>query len=122
LREAFPEHHFRRQVPIRHFIADFASHRTRLVIEVDGGQHSQARDAERTKVIENEGYRVVRFWNNWVLGSPDGVWTVIEAALRERCAETPLPSMGRGRGGVVDDVERVSEITPTQPSPIEGEG
>jgi len=64
LREAFPEHHFRRQVPIRHFIADFASHRTRLVIEVDGGQHSQARDAERTKVIENEGYRVVRFWNN----------------------------------------------------------
>jgi len=55
LREAFPDTRFRRQVPLRHFIADFASHRHRLIIEVDGGQHNEVADAVRTKVIEAEG-------------------------------------------------------------------
>lgn len=93
--ESFQDHHFRRQVPIRHFIADFASHRAKLVIEVDGGQHSEAADAARTRVIHQEGYRVLRFWNNEVLGNPDGVWTVIDAALRDR-HPTPSPSPSRG--------------------------
>ena len=81
LRESFPEARFRRQVPIRSFIADFASHRARLVIEVDGGQHSPDSDDRRTKLIEAEGYRLIRFWNNDVLRNPDGVWTVIDRAL-----------------------------------------
>jgi very-short-patch-repair endonuclease len=62
LRENFSEARFRRQVPLRHFIADFASHRHRLVIEVDGGQHNETTDATRTKVSEAEGYSVLRFW------------------------------------------------------------
>src|SRR5690348_6942587 len=40
----------------------------------------------------------------------------------ESLPKSPLPLMGRGRGGVSDDVERGSGVTPTQPSPIEGEG
>ncbi|MGH6784357.1 MAG: endonuclease domain-containing protein, partial [Sphingomicrobium sp.] len=56
LREGFPDWYFRRQVPIRHFIADFASHRAKLVIEVDGGQHETQTDAARSTVIESEGY------------------------------------------------------------------
>ena len=99
LRESFKEQHFRRQVPIRHFIVDFASHRAKLVIEVDGGQHGPAIDAARTAVIEGEGYRVIRFWNNDVLGNPDGVWTIIDAALRESQRANPLPLMGRARVG-----------------------
>jgi len=81
LRENFPEARFRRQVPIRHFIADFASHRARLVIEIDGGQHAPAVDSGRTAIVEAEGYRVLRFWNNEVLANPDGVLTVINRAL-----------------------------------------
>src|SRR3546814_1853268 len=56
---------WRRQVPIGHYIADFASHRCRLVIELDGEQHAFAaeQDAQRTRFIESEGYRVMRFWN-----------------------------------------------------------
>jgi very-short-patch-repair endonuclease len=46
-------------------------------------------------VIEDEGYRVIRFWNNEVLGNPDGVFAVIEAALREH-HPTPNPSPSRG--------------------------
>jgi very-short-patch-repair endonuclease len=86
---------FRKQVPLRHFIADFASHRAKLVIEVDGGQHEAADDMPRTGVIQEEGYRVLRFWNNEVLGNPDGVWTMIDAALR-RHHPTPGPSPSRG--------------------------
>ncbi len=97
LREGFREWHFRKQVPLRHFIADFASHRAKLVIEVDGGQHNEAVDAARTDVIRDEGYRVLRFWNNEVLGNPDGVWTVIDAALRDRHPTPAPPHQGEGK-------------------------
>lgn len=96
LRESFGDQHFRRQVPLRHFIADFASHRAKLVIEVDGGQHNAEVDAVRTRLIEEEGYRVLRFWNNEVLGNPDGVWTVIDAALRGRHPTPAPPHRGEG--------------------------
>ena len=81
LRENFTQARFRRQVPLRHFVADFASHRARLVIECDGGQHDEAVDAERTRLIEAEGYRVLRFWNNDVLENPEGVYLAIKRAL-----------------------------------------
>jgi very-short-patch-repair endonuclease len=97
LREAFGEQHFRRQVPIRHFIVDFASHRMKLVIEVDGGQHDDAVDAARTRIIEDEGYRVIRFWNYEVLGNPDGVWTAIDTALHEHHPTPAPPHQGEGR-------------------------
>ena len=96
LRENFREWHFRRQVPLRHFIADFASHRAKLVIEVDGRQHREEADAARTRVVQGEAYRVLRFWNSEVLGNPDGVWMVIDGALRE-CHPTPAPPH-RGEG------------------------
>ena len=84
LREFAPEARWRRQVPLRHFIVDFASHRTKLVVEVDGGQHSPEADANRTAIIEAEGYWVLRFWNNDVLGNADGCARVLAAALAAR--------------------------------------
>ena len=84
LRELAPGALWRRQVPIRHFIADFTSHRVKLVVEVDGGPHSEAADAARTAVIEGEGYRVLRFWNNEVLGNAEGCAQVLVAALAAR--------------------------------------
>ena len=97
LRESFKEHHFRRQAPIRHYIVDFATHASKLVIEVDGGQHCDAIDAERDAVIEDEGYRIIRFWNNDVLGNPDGVWTVIDNALHDRHPTPAPPHQGEGK-------------------------
>ena len=60
---------FRRQVPIGGFIADFVCHEARLIVEIDGGQHDPSSEAEasRTRFLEAEGYRVLRFWNNEVL-------------------------------------------------------
>ena len=94
LRTSFPEARFRRQVPIRHFIVDFASHPARLVIEVDGGQHNSLVDGSRTRLIEEEGYRVLRFWNDDVLGNPDGIWTLIEAALQQDHPHPTSPIKG----------------------------
>ena len=84
LREVAPGGRWRRQVPLRHFIVDFASHRTKIVVEVDGGQHSDEVDAARAAVIEAEGYRVLRFWNNDVLGNAEGCARVLSDALAAR--------------------------------------
>ena len=62
--------HFRRQALIGSFIVDFVSRKARLVIELDGGQHNehQEADARRTRLIEANGYRVLRFWTTMYLG------------------------------------------------------
>lgn len=75
LRRTFPELRFRRQVPVGPYFVDFLSVRAGLVIEVDGGQHSDAAayDARRTAVLNQLGYHVERFWNDDVLSNLDGV-------------------------------------------------
>ncbi len=76
--------HFRRQVPLAGYIADFACHSCQLVIELDGGQHSQdaeaVRDALRTLRISRDGYRVIRFWNSEVVANLEGVVDIIRHA------------------------------------------
>jgi very-short-patch-repair endonuclease len=89
---------FRRQVPIGPFIADFACHKAKLIIEIDGGQHDleSAREVARTEFLEREGYRVLRFWNNEVLSNLEGVHTIIGAAL-SGISPPPNPPPSRGR-------------------------
>lgn len=88
---------FRRQHPIGPYFADFACTSAKLVIEIDGEHHAfqLERDARRTAFMERQGWRVVRFWANEVLESPEGIWRAIGAAL----AEPPhLTSPPKGRG------------------------
>jgi very-short-patch-repair endonuclease len=77
--------HFRRQVVIGPYIADFACMAAKLIIEVDGSQHGEdagaARDIARTKHLEAEGYRVLRYWNNDVFTNIDSVLNDIHSAL-----------------------------------------
>ena len=70
---------FRRQEPIGRYIVDFVCHEKRIVIEVDGGQHTieKNKDAERDKWLNEQGYKVLRFWNNEVLTNIEGVLQTI---------------------------------------------
>ena len=75
-------HKFVRQMPIDNYICDFVCRERLLIIEVDGGQHNESvADAIRDRRLREEGYRVLRFWNNDVLGNIDGVLEVIQTAL-----------------------------------------
>ena len=95
---------FRRQVPIGRYIADFVSHEARLIVEIDGGQHvrTSLSEAERAAFLQNEGYRILRFWNDEVLTNLDGVHHTITEELGRITLTTATP--------------------PPNPSPIKGEG
>ena len=76
-------HKFRRQQPLGPYIVDFVCIEKRLIIEVDGGQHSETvvTDAKRTLWLEAQGFRVLRFWNHQVLADIEAVMEVIKEAL-----------------------------------------
>ena len=100
----FQSFKFRRQVPIGPYVADFLSFESRLVVEVDGGQHAgSARDVERDRWLAENDFRVVRFWNNDVLSNLEGVLTALAAELHN----TPHPT---------------SRLRSPPPSPAGGEG
>ncbi|WP_255565048.1 endonuclease domain-containing protein [Methylovirgula sp. HY1] len=98
--------HFRRQVPLGPYIADFCSHGAKLIIEVDGDQHgddtSIARDAERTAYLNSLGYRVLRFSNHDVITAIDSVLDTIAAVFEMTPTPNPSPQGGgeaRGANG-----------------------
>ena len=66
---------FRRQVPVAGYIADLLCPEMKLIVELDGGQHVERAtyDVRRTRVLEAEGYRVLRYWNDDVLLRTTGV-------------------------------------------------
>jgi very-short-patch-repair endonuclease len=72
---------FRRQYPLQGYIADFICVPRKLIIEVDGGQHSEETDGARTAALEAAGFHVLRFWNNEVLQNLDGVLQEIKRHL-----------------------------------------
>jgi len=84
---------FVRQEPIGGYVCDFVCRDRRLIIEVDGGQHNEsASDVARDERLSAQGYKVLRFWNNDVLGNLEGVLTVIQTALVEAAPHpNPLP-------------------------------
>jgi very-short-patch-repair endonuclease len=102
--------HFRRQVRLASYVADFACHYPKLVIELDGGQHGDAiqYDNQRTSALNAEGYQVLRFWNNDVTEGLEGVVDRIRNAVKlpttftyensntERPPPQPSPQGGGG--------------------------
>ena len=73
---------FRRQFSIGNYVVDFVCLESRLIIEIDGGQHSESkRDAARDAWLRSQGFSVLRFWNNDVLSNTDGVLERIAQAI-----------------------------------------
>jgi very-short-patch-repair endonuclease len=74
---------FKRQVPLEGYILDLVCFEARLIVEVDGGQHSESeKDAVRDRHFEMKGLRTLRFWNDEVVQNIDGVFLTILAEVR----------------------------------------
>jgi very-short-patch-repair endonuclease len=95
---------FRRQVPIRSYIADFVCHSARLIVELDGETHdfqSRQRDDRRRDIwFASQGYAVLRFTNEEVMKNLEGVVTAIAETAMSRVHNVPpslsLPHKGGG--------------------------
>ena len=97
----FSGYKFRRQVPIDFYIADFICFARRLIIEVDGGQHAASTgDQQRDTYLEQQGFRVLRIWNNDIFENEEGVSELILSALRSPPLPNPSPARGEGLSGV----------------------
>ncbi len=82
---------FRRQHPIGPFIVDFVCLEKKIVIEIDGSQHINDKEADnkRSDYLNNHGFRVLRVWNNQVLQEKEAVLSMILTSLSEN--EPPHP-------------------------------
>ena len=79
---------FRRQAIIGSYIVDFVCFEKKLIIEIDGGQHNQSKaDSKRDEWLRGQGFNVIRFWNNEVIGNLEGVFQKID-----ECLGYPLPN------------------------------
>ncbi|WP_245418957.1 endonuclease domain-containing protein [Phyllobacterium endophyticum] len=84
---------FKRQAPLLSYITDFACFGSKLIVELDGSQHSgSSSDLERDRRLEAAGFKTLRFWNNEILA----IWT---GYVRRYCMKRandkvgPIPSL-----------------------------
>ena len=91
-------------MPIGPYFADFACFAERLILELDGGQHAEAKDydSKRTRFIEAQGYRVIRFWNTDVLTNANGTLERImqELSTSPSRSDAAGPSLSQGKRGL----------------------
>ncbi|MBU0499342.1 MAG: DUF559 domain-containing protein [Gammaproteobacteria bacterium] len=89
---------FRRQQPIGPYVVDFVHFGVRLIVEADGGQHNDAPyDELRDNWLREQGFTVMRFWNNEIMGNLDVVLaTVMDAVTNHPSPPAPLPQGERG--------------------------
>lgn len=95
----FQDFKFRRQQPLGGYIVDFICFEKNLIIELDGGQHAEVADYDRTRDawLYERGYQVLRFWNNEVTGNLEGVLErVLMACGHLPSPPPPLPQGERG--------------------------
>jgi very-short-patch-repair endonuclease len=83
---------FRRQHPIGPYFADFACVSRKLVIEIDGDHHAfqVEADTRRTRAMERDGWRVLRFWANHVVQDRESIWAEIEQVVLTPHLTSPL--------------------------------
>lgn len=99
---------FRRQEAIDNYIVDFVCYKKKLIIELDGGQHNDEQNIEQDKIrqnyLEQQGFKILRFWNDNIFNNIEGVLDTILKNLEP----SPLAGEGRVRGSA----ETTQQTTP----------
>ena len=129
----FHGHKFKRQVPIAPYIVDFLCTSARIIVELDGPPHEdmtqRKHDRARDAFLCDQGFHVLRFTNDELLGNPQLVMDRVLQAIER--AQTLPPLRGRVASGASRERGRVSEadlplsrpsLTRRVPSPAEGGG
>jgi very-short-patch-repair endonuclease len=87
---------FRRQRPIPPYIVDFYCEAKKLIVELDGSQHDEEFDRKRTRFLEMQGLKILRYWDNEILQQMETVLeAIVDSADSRTLTPTPLP-MGEG--------------------------
>ena len=90
---------FRRQHPIPPYIVDFYCEARKLVVELDGSQHNEEVDRERTRFLEAQGLKILRYWDNEVLQQMEAVLeAIVDIADSRTLTPTPLTRKGTPSG------------------------
>ncbi|MDO5609162.1 MAG: endonuclease domain-containing protein [Pseudomonadota bacterium] len=83
---------FRRQHPLPPYIADFACPAHKLIVEVDGSQHSVDGDAVRSNYLKGQGWRVIHFWAHDVMQQTEAVLeAILQAVVGVEAGDGPDP-------------------------------
>ncbi len=109
---------FRRQVPIKKYIADFICFEKKIIIELDGSQHFEEKavqyDKKRDDFFKSQGFRILRFYNSEIFNNLEGVLEVIFLSTQDDNYIQPIESRERV-------TQTLNPLTPN-PSPTEGRG
>lgn len=90
--DALPRARFRRRIPIGPYIGEFVSTAAKLVVEIDHGDRGGIADAARTRFLNRQGYRLIRFWDRDVLHDVRAILDAIACALPPECLEDDGPA------------------------------
>ena len=98
---------FKRQKPLGRYVVDFICLEEKLIIELDGGQHSEnlEYDHERDSWLRSQGYTVLRFWNNELMNETESVLERIRLALFSEAISSETLSPGPSPTSVRGDAE-----------------
>ena len=112
LRKSQLGYKFRRQQPIGNYIVDFLCPELRLIIEIDGGQHNETtnieHDKKRSEFLKQEGFNIIRFWNNDIDKNIEGVISYIKTTISK--LTPPLNPLPQGAGEDAAPVRRVGNL------------
>jgi very-short-patch-repair endonuclease len=91
-------HKFKRQVPIAPYIVDFLCVTAKLIVELDGSPYAtparRSKDAARDEWLRDQGFRVLRFTNDAVLGNCQSVMDIVLSAVESAPVPSPAPLCG----------------------------
>ena len=111
---------FRRQQPVGKYVVDFLCCSKKIIIELDGGQHSESQEYDkiRDEFLVQEGYKVIRIWNNQIFDNIEGVMEYINTFIESPTRKSEISTLPSREGSDTISPYRAGEIKIQCPAKI----